>query len=119
VTQRPSELSISSLSQCNTIFALRLGNEHDLEFVRHAVPDSSRWLTDALPALNTQEALVLGDGVSVPMHIRFDELDAAHRPASTTPPFSRAWQSEVEDAGVIAETIERWRHQIRSGSTPA
>ena len=119
VTQRPSELSISSLSQCNTIFALRLGNEHDLEFVRHAVPDSSRWLTDALPALNTQEALVLGDGVSVPMHIRFDELAEAHRPASTTPPFSAAWQSEVEDVGVIAETIERWRHQIRSGATPA
>ena len=47
VTQRPSELSISSLSQCNTIFALRLGNEHDLSFVRHAMPDSARWLTDA------------------------------------------------------------------------
>jgi hypothetical protein len=118
VTQRPSELSVSSLSQCNTIFALRLGNEHDLEFVRNAVPDSSRWLTDALPALNTQEALVLGDGVSVPMHIRFDELAEAHRPASTTPPFSAAWQREIEDRGVIAETIERWRHQVRSGTTP-
>jgi Helicase HerA, central domain len=113
VTQRPSELSISSLSQCNTIFALRLGNEHDLTFVRHAIPDSARWLTDAMPSLNTREAVVIGDGVPVPMHIRFDELDPAHRPASTTPAFSDAWQRDSADEGLITETIERWRFQMR------
>ncbi len=114
VTQRPAELSVSSLSQCNTIFALRLGNEHDLEFVRHAVPDSSRWLADALPALNTQEALVLGDGVPVPLHIRFMDLAPGERPASTTPPFAAAWQTEQGDSNLIAETIDRWRHQVRA-----
>jgi DNA helicase HerA-like ATPase len=114
VTQRPADLSVSSLSQCNTIFALRLGNEHDLEFVRHAVPDSSRWLADALPALNTQEALVLGDGVPVPLHIRFLDLAPEERPASTTPPFAAAWQSEQHDEGLIEETIGRWRHQVRA-----
>jgi uncharacterized protein len=119
VTQRPAELSVSSLSQCNTIFALRLGNEHDLEFVRHAVPDSSRWLADALPALNTQEALVLGDGVPVPLHIRFRDLPPEDRPASTTPPFATAWQSELADDGLIAETIERWRRQVRGQHSPA
>jgi DNA helicase HerA-like ATPase len=118
VTQRPAELSVSSLSQCNTIFALRLGNEHDLEFVRHAVPDSSRWLADALPALNTQEALVLGDGVPVPLHIRFRDLAPEDRPASTTPPFTAAWQADLEDDGLIEDTIERWRRQVRGGHTP-
>ncbi|MEM7022525.1 MAG: DUF87 domain-containing protein [Pseudomonadota bacterium] len=113
VTQRPSELSVSSLSQCNTIFALRLGNEHDLTFVRNAIPDSARWLTDAMPALNTREAVVIGDGVPVPMHIRFDELDPAHRPASTTPAFSAAWQEDLTDEDLISETIERWRYQVR------
>jgi uncharacterized protein len=113
VTQRPAELSISSLSQCNTIFALRLGNEHDLTFVRNAVPDSARWLTDAMPALNTREAVVIGDGVPVPMHIRFDELAPEHRPASTTPIFSEAWQHDIADDGLIAQTIERWRSQMR------
>jgi hypothetical protein len=113
VTQRPAELSISSLSQCNTIFALRLGNEHDLTFVRHAVPDSARWLTDAMPALNTREAVVIGDGVPVPMHIRFDELAPENRPASTTPAFSVAWQHDTADTDLIAETIERWRFQMR------
>ena len=116
VTQRPAELSVSSLSQCNTIFALRLSNDSDLEFARNAVPDSSRWLVEALPALNTQEALVLGDGVSVPMHIRFNDLAPEHRPASTKPPFSEAWQEECAAIDLIAETIERWRHQIRSTS---
>jgi uncharacterized protein len=119
VTQRPAELSVSSLSQCNTIFALRLGNEHDLEFVRNAVPDSSRWLADALPALNTQEALVLGDGVPVPLHIRFEELPPGDRPASTTPPFATAWQKDLADDGLITETIERWRHQVRGEHSPA
>ena len=114
VTQRPAELSVSSLSQCNTIFALRLSNDSDLEFARNAVPDSSRWLIEALPALNTQEALVLGDGVSVPMHIRFNDLAPEHRPASTKPPFSEAWQQESASSSLIPETIERWRRQIRA-----
>jgi uncharacterized protein len=116
VTQRPAELSVSSLSQCNTIFALRLSNDSDLEFARNAVPDSSRWLIEALPALNTQEALVLGDGVSVPMHIRFNDLAPEHRPASTKPPFSEAWQHECAVSNLVAETIERWRYQIRAPS---
>ena len=119
VTQRPAELSVSSLSQCNTIFALRLSNDSDLEFARNAVPDSSRWLIEALPALNTQEALVLGDGVSVPMHIRFNDLAPEHRPASTKPPFSQAWQEECAVDDLIADTIQRWRHQIRTPSHSA
>jgi uncharacterized protein len=114
VTQRPAELSVSSLSQCNTIFALRLSNDSDLEFARNAVPDSSRWLIEALPALNTQEALVLGDGVSVPMHIRFNDLPPEHRPASTKPPFSQAWQSDCPADDLIQDTIKRWRYQIRT-----
>ena len=113
VTQRPAELSVSSLSQCNTIFALRMGNEHDLKFVQHAIPEGSRWLTETMPSLNTREAVVIGAGVSVPMHIRFDELSPAHRPASTTPPFSTAWQQDLSDDELIDRTIHRWRHQMR------
>jgi hypothetical protein len=47
------------------------------------------------------------------MHICFDELAPEHRPASTTPAFSDAWQRDVADGGLIAETIERWRYQMR------
>ena len=62
---------------------------------------------------------MIGDGVPVPMHIRFDELAPEHRPASTTPPFSEAWQRDVADDGLIAETIERWRFQVRGGARAA
>jgi len=113
VTQRPSELSVSSLSQCNTIFALRMGNEHDLNFVQHAIPEGSRWLTETMPSLNNREAVVIGAGVSVPMHIRFDELAPEHRPASTTPSFSSVWQSDQGNADLIDLTIHRWRYQMR------
>ncbi len=113
VTQRPAELSVSSLSQCNTIVALRMSNEHDLNFVQHAIPESSRWLIETMPSLNTREAVVVGAGVAVPMHIRFDELAPEHRPASTTPPFSKAWQQDLTEPDLVERTIERWRHQRR------
>lgn len=113
VTQRPAELSVSSLSQCNTIVALRMSNEHDLKFVQHAIPESSRWLTDTMPSLNTREAVVIGAGVAVPMHIRFDELPPEHRPASTTPTFSTAWQQDVVESDLVERTIESWRYQLR------
>jgi uncharacterized protein len=112
VSQRPSELSTSSLSQCNTVFALRMSNEHDQAFVRRTLPESARWLLDRLPSLNNREAVVVGDGVTVPMHVRFDELAAEHRPASGTAPFASAWQEEVDESFLEA-TIDRWRHQRR------
>jgi hypothetical protein len=52
------------------------------------------------------------------MHIRFNDLAPEHRPASTTPPFSQAWQQESAGGDLIAETVERWRYQIRGPSEP-
>jgi uncharacterized protein len=112
VSQRPSELSTSSLSQCNTVMALRMSNEHDQAFVRRALPESARWLIDSLPSLNTREAVVVGDGVTVPMHVHLDTLPEGARPASADAAFSRAWQVDGDD-GFLARTIERWRHQTR------
>ncbi|MEM7024987.1 MAG: DUF87 domain-containing protein, partial [Pseudomonadota bacterium] len=112
VSQRPSELSITSLSQCNTVFALRLSNEHDQAFVARALSENARWLVDSLPSLNTQEAVVVGDGVTVPVHIRFKDLKREHRPSSFDHSFSSSWRSEV-DATFLDRTIERWRHQVR------
>ena len=63
VTQSPSELSETILSQCNTLFALRMSNDRDQEFVRRALPESAAGMMGALPALRTQEAVVVGEGV--------------------------------------------------------
>ncbi len=112
VSQRPSELAISSLSQCNTVFALRMTNEHDQAFVAKALSENARWLVDGLPSLNTQEAVVVGDGVTVPVHIRFKDLAPEHQPRSGAPAFSTAWKQSTEPE-FLDKAIDRWRRQIR------
>jgi uncharacterized protein len=112
VSQRPSELAIASLAQCNTVFALRLTNEHDQAFVARALPENARWLVESLPSLNTQEAVVVGDGVTVPVHIRFNDLEADHRPSSADPSFAVAWRGDPDEA-FLERAIERWRRQSR------
>lgn len=115
VSQRPSELSTTILSQCNTIFALRMSNEHDQEFVRRVLPDGASGLLTALPALYNGEAIAVGEGVSVPMRLGFDELSANNRPRSSTAVFSQAWKRDLIDRDFIEETIYRWRRQSRDG----
>jgi hypothetical protein len=111
ITQRPSELSLGILSQCNTLFVLRMSNGPNQEFVRNAMPESGLGLMNALPALRMQEAIVVGEGVTVPMRIRFDDLDPAHQPRSGVASFSESWRESDEDISFIAKTIQRWRHQ--------
>jgi len=113
VSQRPSELSESILSQCSTLFALRMGNKQDQDFVRRALPESAEGMLNALPALRNQQAVVVGEGVVLPMRIRFDDLPEAKRPHSETASFARQWQQERGLDGFVARTIERWRKQIR------
>jgi DNA helicase HerA-like ATPase len=113
VTQRPSEVSETILSQCNTIFALRLSNDRDQAFVAKALPESARGFLGSLPALRTQEAIVVGEGVTLPMRILFDHLPVDSRPRSETLPFSTAWQQDSTDAGIVARTVDRWRRRVR------
>jgi uncharacterized protein len=112
VSQRPSELAVASLAQCNTVFALRLTNEHDQAFVARALPENARWLVESLPSLNTQEAVVVGDGVTVPVHIRFNDLEADHRPSGADPSFAVAWRGDPDET-FLERAIERWRRQSR------
>jgi DNA helicase HerA-like ATPase len=117
VSNRPSELSPTMLAQCNTIFALRMSNQHDHDFVRSALPEGMSGLVGSLPALRPQEAIAVGEGVSLPLRLRFDDLDEAHRPKSTTAEFSRAWSKTDIGGEFVRDTITRWRHQ-RRGDQP-
>ena len=113
VTQRPSEISQSILSQCNTLFALRMSNEQDQDFVRRALPESAAGLLEALPALRAQEAVVVGEGVSVPMRVRLKNLRPAELPHGETAKFSKVWLTDDKGKEFVDSGIERWRHQIR------
>lgn len=114
VTQRPSEVSQTILSQCNTLFALRMSNEQDQQFVRYALPDGAAGMLAALPAMRRQESIIVGEGVSVPMRIRFDDLAEEWQPRGVTAPYSTAWQQDIESTELITETLYRWRRQIRT-----
>ncbi len=116
VSNRPSELSPTMLAQCNTIFALRMSNQHDHDFVRSALPEGMSGLVGSLPALRPQEAIAVGEGVSLPLRLRFDDLEEAHRPKSTTAEFSRAWAKSDIGSEFVRDTITRWRHQRRGDS---
>ncbi len=113
VTQRPAELSPSALSQCGTVIALRMSNERDQAFVRNTLPEGSGWLLSGLPALATGEAIVIGEGVTLPMRIRLDPLPPGARPASHTPAFSEAWRADEAGIELVRETVRRWREQRR------
>ncbi|MEL7638725.1 MAG: DUF87 domain-containing protein [Solidesulfovibrio sp.] len=113
VTQRPSEISETVLSQVNTLVSLRMSNEQDQLFVRRAMPENAAGLLSALPALRTQEAVVVGEGVPVPMRVRLRDLAEGERPRSDTARFSDVWSRPCNDKGFIADTIDRWRRQVR------
>ena len=113
VTQRPSEISETVLSQVNTLFALRMSNEQDQLFVRRAMPENAAGLLAALPALRAQEAVAVGEGVTVPMRLRLRDLGPDERPRSDTAPFSEVWSGDRHDIAFIRTTIDRWRRQVR------
>ena len=117
VTQLPSELSAQALSQCGTVFALRLGHHLDQRFMETALPDAARGMLAALPSLRTQEAIAFGEGVSLPMRIRFADLPPNRRPRSESAEFSKAWQSDSADIDFLNEGIRRWRLQSRDTIT--
>jgi DNA helicase HerA-like ATPase len=109
VTQRPSELSESILSQCSTVFALRMNNERDQTYVRGMLPDNAAGLMGVLPSLRQREAIAVGEGVAHPMRIRFAELDPNFRPKGEAANFPKAWEDDRKGREFLGQIIERWR----------
>ncbi len=119
VTQRPAEIDPTILSQCNTVFALRMSNDRDQEIVKSAIADTGSGMLEFLPSLGQREAIAFGDGVSLPVRLRFDELPKHCMPRSSTARFSERWQKSVGDEGFLESIVERWRNSSSSGSADA
>jgi len=105
ITQRPSELPDTALSQVGTMIALRLTNGRDQGTVKAALPDTVAGLADALPALRTGEAIVAGEAVSLPTRTQFDR--PSPEPLAADPPLD-TWRAEAHDNDVRA-ALARWR----------
>lgn len=117
ISQRPSELEPSTLSQCSTIFSMRLTNERDQEFVRAAVPDGARDLLAFLPSLGTAETMVFGEAVNLPMRVILNTLQEDLRPHSSSAEFTKLWSSgDVSDA-FMQDVFKNWREREMPGDT--
>jgi DNA helicase HerA-like ATPase len=75
ITQRPGELDQTILSQCSTLFAMRLANDRDQEIIRSAIPNSSISTTSFISSIGNGEAIAFGEAISVPMRMRFSRVD--------------------------------------------
>ncbi len=115
ITQRPAELDPTILSQCNTVFSLRLTNERDQEILRAGISDSAASLLEFMPTMGVGEAVAFGEGISLPTRIRFDRLPEEHLPRSTTAAFSERWRVDIDDPDFLRKIVHRWREQDLNG----
>ena len=82
ITQRPGELDPTILSQCSTVFAMRLGNDRDQDIIRSAISDSSASQIAFLSAIGNREAIAFGEGVATPMRMKFATLTSSELPSA-------------------------------------
>ena len=75
ITQRPGELDQTILSQCSTVFAMRLANDRDQDIIRSAIPNSSISTTSFLSSIGNGEAIAFGEAIAVPMRMRFSRVE--------------------------------------------
>ena len=111
VSQRPSDVSATILSQCNNIISLRLTNADDQATVRKLLPESLESLLEALPIMDVGEAMVVGDSVLLQSRIKIDP--PAEKPLSATIDFWSRWQEDVTNAD-FALAVENMRRQNRT-----
>ena len=122
VSQRPSEINSTILSQCGTFFALRLSNSTDRSHITSAVSDNLEGLTSMLPILKTGEAIIIGESVKLPMRTIIKAPPRDKRPDSQDPIIfdevntnesllPGGWGNMMEKNPNYEEFIETWRAQ--------
>jgi hypothetical protein len=93
-SQRPSELSATVLSQCNTFLLHRIVNDHDQGLVKRFVPDELGGLLRELPSLPAQRAILLGWAAPAPVLVEMEYLPPEYRPHSPDPGFWEVWTGD-------------------------
>lgn len=112
VTQRPGELDPTILSQCSTVFAMRLANDRDQEIIRSAIPNSSSSTTSFISSIGNGEAIAFGEAVAVPMRMRFSRVDQKNLPRAN----SAAVRVSEETPGTV--DLRQIVHRMRTVIAP-
>ena len=111
ISQRPSDVSATILSQCNNIISLRLTNADDQATVRKLLPESLESLLEALPIMDVGEAMVVGDSVLLPSRIKIEP--PKEKPLSATIDFWSRWQEDKTNPD-FSIAVENMRRQSRA-----
>ncbi len=115
-SQRPSELSSTVLSQCNSFLLHRISNDQDQKVVHSLVPDNLKGLLRELPSLPSQHAILLGWASELPLLVKLNDLPRKHQPRSDDPDFWSVWTGKDEVGGQVDRpadwnaVCEQWQH---------
>jgi DNA helicase HerA-like ATPase len=107
-SQRPAELSATTLSQCNTFLIHRTVNDRDQNLISRLVPDNVSGLIGDLPSLPTQHAILVGWATTIPLLVEMRSLTPEQRPTSSDPPFWKVWIREEPRTVDWTPIVERW-----------
>ncbi len=110
VTQRPGELDPTILSQCSTVFAMRLANERDQEIIRSAIADSSASTLSFLSSMGQREAIAFGEGVATTMRMKFEKLSGSMIPGSATKSGSLGEPTDRDGDVDLGDLVDRLRN---------
>ncbi|MGY2049862.1 ATP-binding protein [Methylobacterium sp. JK268] len=108
VTQRPAELDPAIISQCSTVFAMRMTNDRDQAYLAAAVSDTANLLS-FVPLLGTGECIAFGEGVPIPARVRFSQLAPDALPRADTSGAGADGLSGGTSAAFVGAVVERWR----------
>jgi DNA helicase HerA-like ATPase len=111
VSQRPSELDPNIISQCATLFSMRMANERDQALLRSAISDSAADLLAFVPSLSTREVIAFGEGVPFPARMKFKTLPAGLLSRNDA---SHARDTDAGAAGsdFVQDVVDRWRRAV-------
>lgn len=118
ITQRPAELDATIISQCSTLFAMRMANDRDQALLRSAVSDAAANLLSFVPSLGTREVLAFGEGVALPTRLRFKEVPAHQLPRSEATISTVPTSSRGQDIHFVTSVLERWRGATSAREVP-
>ena len=110
ISQRPSDVSDTILSQCNNVISLRLTNSEDQNTVKRLMPESLESMMDTLPVMDIGEGMVVGDAVLLPSRIKFNQ--PSQKPISSTINIWSEWTKTAPKPDFV-KTIENFRRQTR------
>ncbi|WP_083233035.1 ATP-binding protein [Pseudomonas graminis] len=110
VSQRPSEIDETILSQCGTIISLRINNATDRGIVKAAMSDGLAGIVDSLPVLRTGEAIIVGEAAQLPTRCRFNILPDDKYPNSSDPKIGEKWSSTRSNED-YSRLVSAWRNQ--------